>query len=85
MEQDNIRHLRLTNSLLQDALEKRKKFLEEHPELVEFQDEIDEVLEHAGSNIHNREAALRRAFRVLALELQIEALNAQDLCNSICK
>ncbi len=80
---ENVRHMRLTNSHLEEALKKREEFLKAHPELQEFQEEIEGSLADAGKKLHNREAALRRIFRSLAIELQIECLNAQDDCQKI--
>jgi hypothetical protein len=80
---ENLRQLRPTNSALDDALKARDEFLAANPELQDFQDEIDGSLADAGKKLHNREAALRRLFRSLAIEMQIECNNAQDECNKI--
>ena len=40
-------------------VEKRDKFLEEHPELRPLQEEINEELRKAGNNIQRRNAVLQ--------------------------
>lgn len=44
---------------IKEAVEKRDLFLEEHPELLPLQEEINEVLRKAGSSHHNRQVALQ--------------------------
>ena len=39
--------------------EEIRKLLEEHPELKELQDKIDEALEKAGDNTHNRNVVIQ--------------------------
>ena len=41
---------------LQEEIE---KLLKEHPELQEIQDKIDEALEKAGDNVHNRNVVVQ--------------------------
>lgn len=44
---------------IKEAVAKRDAFLAEHPELQPLQDKINEVLRNAGSDVHNRQAALQ--------------------------
>ena len=46
-----------SNTLLQELLEKREQYLKENPQLVSFQEEIDRLLDNAGSQ-ENRMAVL---------------------------
>ena len=44
---------------IKEAVELRNQFLSEHPELQPLQDRINIILEKAGNDSHNRQAALQ--------------------------
>lgn len=63
------------------AVERRNKFLKEHPQMQVFQDEIDKELAKAG-NQHNRMAVLENLLYIKRNEL-LKAL--EDLSGTLKK
>ncbi|UCG11389.1 MAG: hypothetical protein JSU72_12660 [Deltaproteobacteria bacterium] len=57
-----------TSEQIKTAVDKRDRFLEQHPELKPFQEEIDRRLDAAG-NIDNRIAVLKFMMEEQILEL----------------
>lgn len=63
---------------LQKAIKERAKFLEDYPELVAFQKEIDKEMEKAG-NGENRMALLKRMLDAKTREMKEELLKLQKV------
>ena len=57
------------NQRLQEALDERERFLQRHPHLRSYQEEIDRVLDHSGGT-QGRMAVLGTLMQGKLLELQ---------------
>ncbi len=66
---------------IKKAVDDRDKFLEEHPELEEFQKEIEKEMRNAGS-YKNRAAVLKTMMDKRMLELKQNLLNLQKIVNN---
>lgn len=78
-----IKQLRTNNDKLLELLEKRRTFLEENPQLNDFQEKIDTELSKAGKDIRNREAVLRRMIRETLNELLEKNKDLQETVKKI--
>ncbi len=67
-----------SNTLLQDLLEKRDQYLKENPHLVPFQEEIDRLLDNAGSQ-ENRMAVLGIMLEGKLTELREHLASLNDI------
>lgn len=61
---------------------KLNEFLEEHPELREYQDKITKTLQGAGSS-HNRLVLLRQMMVEKTMEIQEKFQEIQSLCQKV--
>ncbi len=65
---------------IKKAVDARNKFLEEHPELKDFQKEIEKEMRNAGS-YENRAVVLKAMMDKRMLELKQNLLNLQKIVN----
>lgn len=66
---------------IQEAVKARDEFLEDHPELLDFQKEIEKEMRKAGS-WENRAAILKSMMDKKILELKQKLLKLQEIANN---
>lgn len=70
-----------SNELLKELLKKRDQYLKENPHLIPFQEEIDRLMDNAGSR-ENRMAVLGIMLEGKLRELQKELTSLGDMFSS---
>lgn len=65
------------NKLLQDAIKARDNYLKEHPNMIKFQEELDELLDKCIPN--DRLAVITMKMMQNMLDLQKECLKLKEI------